>query len=140
MTIGRINKPICAIITSLVLILGTFAIVLPYQEAEADHVKVFVAITLTKNDAGHIFYGPIQVFCGVVCEADLNLNNRDDKRFSRWCPSDPQNVVVTAGNTLQNFKCNGKGPWDIVITVTLRDTGGALITHPTSVTAIVTAS
>jgi len=32
---GRLNKPICAIITSLVLVLGTFAVVLPYQEAEA---------------------------------------------------------------------------------------------------------
>ncbi len=32
---GRLNKKICAIMTSLVLVLGTFALVLPYQEAEA---------------------------------------------------------------------------------------------------------
>ena len=37
---GHFNKPICAIMTSLVLILGTFALVLPYQEAEAKPIKL----------------------------------------------------------------------------------------------------
>ena len=35
MTIGRIKKPILIIMTSLTLILGTFALVLPYQQVEA---------------------------------------------------------------------------------------------------------
>ena len=35
MTVGRIKKPILVIMTSLVLILGTFALAIQYQEAEA---------------------------------------------------------------------------------------------------------
>ena len=121
---GHFNKPICAIMTSLVLILGTFALVLPYQEAEANHDRIRVQITIITPGPGNIIY--LQTFptaCDPSCSVNLNLNNRDEGRFDRFCgPTEP--VTVVAGQIAEQVDCFGPGPWKIIVSVSLQDEGG----------------
>ena len=132
---GHFNKPICAIITSLVLILGTFAVVLPYQEAEAEHMKVKVQIWLNKNGQLHTTLGLFSIPCTPDCGIDIDLSNRDKKRFDRWCDSNPLPIMVPADTLFKNITCEGKGPWDIKMRVTLTaDNPSEGKTHPTPIT------
>ena len=141
---GHFNKPICAIMTSLILILGSFAVVFPFQEAEADHKNVSVTIALMKNGGVHTSYGPFYFPCGVECDVSIDLPTRDKLRFDRWCDSNPLPLVVPA-NSQQLIKtiCESKGPWDIRINIFVIDkippfpTGA---THPTPITVNVEAT
>ena len=117
MTIGRIKKPICVIMASLVLILGTFAIALPYQEADAGVVvdKIQVQVIVWRGDtlvASYIV--DISPSCGNTCAANLDLKNRDSHRFDRWCPSNPTDVVIDEDG-FESIICDGKGPWFIEV-------------------------
>jgi len=138
---GKFNKPICAIMTSLVLILGTFTLVLPYQKAEADHFQFVVFIIITKNGQPFVSYpaGPFPC-TGVDCgEVEVDLNNRDKGRFNRWCASNPQPVVITSPAFSDNVECVGKGPWKLIVLATLLDEPGAGAPHIPPVTVNVRA-
>ena len=119
---GRLNKPICAIITSLVLVLGTFALVLPYQEAEASHDRLVTRIEMQRNMVTVVSPTPTEITdcetlnCGHIHHD--SLTKRDYNRFLRWCGTDEVPVVVPKFASSDFVECDGKGPWRIVITTT----------------------
>ena len=110
-----IKKPICVIMTSLVLILGTFAIALPYQEAEANDVVCDVTITLKKK--GAITGVPFQVILNNCANNSiLTFNNptRFDKLFERCVSSGDFPIFITSGGGhFSQYNC--KGPFTIEI-------------------------
>ena len=117
-----LKKPIYAIITSLVLILGTFALILPYQEAKADHEIVVTSIVVEKKMVFVTGYSEIQncestTFCGVL-DYDT-LNKRDYNRFLRWCDSDMVSLRIPDGDHNVSVECDGPGPWRIVVSAGL---------------------
>ena len=114
---GRLNKPICAIMTSFVLILGTFAIAFPAQDAEATHVKVKAFIQLwrgsTMIDEWETIVTCDTLACGIV---DVDIpTKRDEGRFLRWCGTDTKVMSIpdTASSVVTNCNPNGNGPWQI---------------------------
>ncbi len=115
MTIGRIKKPIYVIMTCLVLILGTFAIALPYQEVEANDVVCDVTITFKKK--GAIIGVPFQVIlnnCANNSILTFDIPTRFDKLFERCVSSDDFPIFITfVGGHFTQYNC--KGPFTIEI-------------------------
>jgi len=121
------------------MIFGTFAIVLPYQEAEAGHTQVVVAILIFKDGNFFKAYGAPNFPCGEECDASLDLNKRDEKRFERWCGSNPFSIVVPADTTQLETTCEGEGPWEMIVRVQVLHSH-TLVNHSNPITVHVEAT
>jgi hypothetical protein len=137
---GHFNKPLSAILTSLVMIFGIFSLVLPYQEAEAAHNEIVVIIAIITPGPGTIIYS--QVFptdCDPSCSVNLNLNNRDEKRFDRWC-GPTKDAFIPAGQFASGNPCAGPGPWSIAVNVGLLKDGDSQAHNDNGITITVNAT
>ena len=74
------NRAIYAIVTSAIMLLGTFAMAIPYQEVEAAHTRVSVSISILKNDLGSGIEEKTVAACGENCNVDVDLTKRDFKK------------------------------------------------------------
>jgi len=104
--------------TSLVLILGTFALVLPYQEAAADHSLAQARIEVTKNasPSGHPLFISGIVLCSSTgpCILEIDIPKRYEALFKRDCGSTSFTVFIAAGTTgISTFCPNANGPWGV---------------------------
>jgi len=123
------------------MLLSTIAIALPYQEAAADHEKIRVDVII-KRSGGFIveFRVDIDASCGTDCAINIDMTNRDNNRFNRWCDTNPQEVVIDADGRV-DFICEGKGPWELLITArTLSGTNQNIPNVHGDITVSVTAS
>ncbi len=113
---------------------------LPYQEANASHGGVWVNVVVFKSGIGFANYEVNQVCAGTVCNVTVELPNRDENRFNRFCGSDTQTVVIpgdTDGN--EQEVCQGNGPWDVaIITRTTNGINSNIVVHEADVTINVT--
>ena len=137
MKIGQKNKTFLAITCSAIMLLSTIAIALPYQEAAADHPKAKVTVSFLRDGFVAASYPVDDVGCDETCETEHDLNNRDLGRWNRWCPSNPIDITIPAGDSTAQITCQGKGPWEIRIFAQLglgQDTHGSDVV--TTVTVI----
>ena len=109
MTIGRIKKPILIIMTSLILILGTFALVLPYQEAEAAPAILCIPDILNTEITGNVV-----VKAGVVCDivnSTVNGKIRVAKGGNLRCENSTINgdLIARGANFVQLTNCTVTG-------------------------------
>ena len=136
-------------LTSAIMLLGTFAMSMPYQEAAADHAKAEYTVFILKNgERTDISYGPNQTSCAgrdgdLTCNVVINLNNRDENRFNRICGSDTVQVVIPGGvpdaDAFDSSFCNPEhGPWGIEVFAETVDSNGDRKSHDGSVTLNVT--
>ena len=134
------TRAIYVIMTSAIILLGTFAMTLPYQEATAFHGGVWVNVVVFKSGTGFANYEVNQVCEGPVCNVTVELPNRDENRFNRFCGSDTQAVVIPGGTDGNEQEvCRGNGPWAIgVLTRTTDGTNSNIVIHPDDVTINVT--
>ena len=117
MTIGRKNKTIWAITISSIMFLGTFAIAMPYQQANADHDRIRTLIEFYRGETrAELYIFDVDASCGEDCDVMANMNNRDHNRFNRWCPSNPMVLTIDADGE-DTASCLGKGPWEVRFTV-----------------------
>jgi len=102
---GQFNKPICAIITSLVLILGTFAIAFPAQEANAGAglpVKLTVTCKVKGNEslifgqAGAFFMGEKKANLGFIFTSPC-IGDGAMKMVSGAIPPGTEEVRIKVG-------------------------------------------
>jgi len=110
MTIGRIKKPILIIMTSLILILGTFALVLPYQEAEAAPAIPCIPDIDDKTVNRNIVVkaGPV---CDILNGAIVNGNIRVAKGGNLRCENSTinGNLIARGANFVQLTNCTVTG-------------------------------
>jgi hypothetical protein len=92
MTIGRIKKPILVIMTSLTLILGTFALVLPYPEAEAAQ-----ALACPPNITAGGPFGNVVVTAGPACEIN-GVTIQGNVRVAKDAVFNCRNGAIIEGN------------------------------------------
>jgi len=128
---GQFIKPICAIMTSLVMILGTFALVLPYQEAEANHDQLRLQVLIIRGglpplisyveiiETGDTSYGTVEI----------DLNTRDLKRILRWCGTDTFPLTINQGGLFDSTFCSAPGPWSAIIQINSQTDADANINH-----------
>ena len=147
---GQFNKPIWAIMTSAIMLLGTFTLVMPYQEADASHERLSLQVSIVRDGTTVAFYKEID-FRGDEPDVTkygttlIDLNNRDLGRVLRWCGDaliggDLMPLSIGVGNSSHQVECDGPGPdgkWKAVFTITsLLDAGGSQINdHGTTIDA-----
>jgi hypothetical protein len=134
------NRAIYAIMTATTLLLGTIAMAMPYQEAEASHTHIQVIASMMKNGIGTgDAYNAFVTCSSDTCDVDVDIPmNRDEKRFDKWC-GDTKVVIVPGGTGYIDVQCFGNGPWSINLNVRTTDSGKVITSHGTDVTVNVSA-
>jgi len=125
---GRLNKPICAIMTSLILVFSFFSLALPYQEADADG-SAFVLITIFKKGVFQAGFANTGSCVGNICNVVIDTSNRYEALFKRDCGS-PLAVAIPATSTSQEIVdcANARGPWHVEVSAQLNASHGSIVT------------
>jgi len=122
---GQFNKPICAIMTSLVLVLGTFALVFPPQDVMA-HNNACGKIEILKNDEVVVTYEKCRGCTGNNCSMGIDISKRHEALFKRACGDSFTDHLIPMQTLQIIVDCDIlHGPWDVRTTGTIDGTHGS---------------
>jgi len=108
--------------TSLILILGTFALAFPPQDADAAHTSGTGKIEIFKGVVLFATFGPaVDPSCGAVpCNVFIDIPKRFEALIKRDCLQSGGSVSIPIGLTQASRTCtNANGPWGVVLTGTI---------------------
>jgi len=110
------------------MILGTFALAFPPQDAAAGHANACAKIEILKNDVPVVTYDRCIACNENNCNVTIDVSKRHEALFKRACGDAFTINVIVPTQTQKIELCDlPHGPWDVRTTGTINTTHGSTI-------------